>query len=265
LTPGHRHAIGLQAQKSLTNLTYTGVDLLSLTLLSKAPTLFLLTRFYSIRPTTALTSLTVDLLTTYIPFRLLRPLSPAHKAISPIPYKYEKRSALGLFEYASTSVTAAALYAVTVYTGLYTFLPHFFVVYFYGIKDISFAHAASIGPLFLIFLPLGVAANAFIFVPAAAVPDLVSGPGLKFDTVSSTLWETIMYNLWTKYTDRTKVVLKRTAVLTVVSSFNTFLHSWVALKGVEFLGALAWGSTWEVAGVLTGLFFLWTNTEAPKV
>lgn len=107
--------------------------------------LYLLGSFYDVSPASVISSLVIDSLTTYIPFRLLRPLSLAHSA-STSKYSVNVRNKDIITSnsiQAYTTLLGGAIYAVTLFTSYSTFLPVYLVTYFEGIPSIAAAHASS--------------------------------------------------------------------------------------------------------------------------
>lgn len=204
---------------------------------------------------TVFSSLAIDVLTTYIPFRLLRPLSLAHAAGT-----YSNSIAVPNDEIVTsteiqifTTILAASIYAVTLFTAYSTYLPVYLASYFNGIPTITAAHSATVISLLPFTLALGLAARSFIFTPATvAVPSLAEAKKKAFNPASATLSETFWYNFW-GYDRRTKVVIQRTATLMLVSGVNTFIQTFVTVEGVEAIGALAYAGPWTLAAGITGL------------
>lgn len=211
--------------------------------------MYLLGTFYNIRATTVFSSLFIDTIATYVPFRLLRPLSPAHTASS------THRSVLNrdiLTDFSVTTYTtllAASVYSVTLYAAYVSYLPVYLVTYFEGIPSIAAAHAAKPITLMPLGLTLGLAAKSFIFTPAAAASGIPAPP---LDTEGATLNETFWYNVW-GYSKRTKVVIMRTVALMLISGVNTFVQTFVTLQGVEAVGAAGYSAVWVLASGITGL------------
>ncbi|KAI9833046.1 MAG: hypothetical protein M1819_003879 [Sarea resinae] len=238
---------------------YDGVDLASLTLLSHLPPLYLLTTFYSVRPATVVVSLAIDLLTTYVPFRLLRPLSPTHNSQAPKSAVPNRPIINDISVQAYTTLLAAAIYGLAFYSAFASWLPVYLVVHFEGIKDISAAHSAVLPFLVASFLPVGYAAREFIFTPAVgARADLGDARSRGFNPATATLLETLKYNVWGG-SKGSKVVIQRTTALVLISGFNTWLQSYVTIEGVEAAGAAGWAGIWAAAGLLTGLTFWWVG------
>lgn len=210
--------------------------------------------FYDIRATTVLSSLAIDALTTYVPFRLLRPLSPAHASST-------SSSALAVLNQpiitdltiqTLTTILAATIYSVTLFGAFSSFLPVTLVTYFDGIPTISAAHSASVITLLPLSLVLGLAARSFIFTPAAAAaPSPTTAKASHFNPATASLWETVVWNVW-GYDERTKVIIKRTAALCIASGVNTFVQCYFTVEGVEVIGATVYSAVWVLAAAVTG-------------
>lgn len=205
--------------------------------------------FYNIRPTTVLSSLIIDSITTYVPFKLLRPLSPAHAASAKYGSVPNKDIVTDFSVQAYTTLLAAAVYSVTLYAAYASYLPVYLVTYFENIPSVAAAHAATPITLLPLTLALGLAARSFIFTPAAAISSTKAEP---LDTVEGSLRETFWYNVW-GYSERRKVVITRTVAVMLVSGVNTFVHTFVTLEGVEITGAAGYSAVWVLASGLTGL------------
>lgn len=231
----------------------------SLTLLSHAPYLYLLTTFYGIRPTTAVSCLAIDILTTYLPFRLLRQ-SSATRIYYPPDVLVFNRSVINDFAIRTyTSLLGAAIYGVIVFGSFGSWLPVYLVVHFDGIKDITAAHTDILPKLIALALPVGYAAREFIFTPAVgAQPDSRDSITASFNPETASLGETIMWNLW-GYSKRTRILIKRTATLVAISGLHTWLQTYVAVQGTEFYGAAGWSGVWAVAAMVTGAAYWWVG------
>ncbi|KAG4030523.1 hypothetical protein MFRU_012g02550 [Monilinia fructicola] len=226
---------------------YDGYDLAALSLLSHGPPLYLLGTFYEVGLKAVLSSLLIDTLTTYIPFRLLRPLSAAH-ADSPSAPNRDITSDLPV--QIITTLLAASIYSVTLYGSYVTFMPYFLATYFEGIPSLAAAYSATPTSLLPATLLLGLATRSFIFTPATATkPSDSKAP--PFDPETATLEETIWYNLW-GWSKKTKIVITRTATLMAVTGVNTFVQTYLTVEGVEALGAVAYSGVWVVAAGICG-------------
>ncbi|KAI9645783.1 hypothetical protein NHQ30_005216 [Ciborinia camelliae] len=226
---------------------YDGYDLAALTLLSHGPPLYLLGTFYEVGLKTVLSSLLIDTLTTYIPFRLLRPLSPAHADSPSVP---NRDITTDIHVQIITTLLAASIYSVTLYGAYMTYMPVYLATYFEGIPTIEATHTATPVSLFPVTLLLGLATRSFIFTAATATKasDSKAAP---FDPASATLGETIRYNLW-GWSKKTKIVITRTATLMVITGVNTFVQTHLTVEGVEVLGAVAYSGVWVVAAGICG-------------
>jgi hypothetical protein len=199
-----------------------------------------------------ISTLLINISTTYIPFRLLRPLSPAHAASAS-----RKSGAVANEDivtdfsiHASTTFLAASIYSVVLYASYVTYLPTYLVTYFSDLPSIAAAHSATPISLLPLTLLLGLAAKTFIFTPAvAAAPARTAGA--PFNPVTATLGETFLYNLW-GYSAQGKVVIKRTLTAMVVSGVNTFALAVVTVRGVEATGAVAYAAAWVASAGITG-------------
>ncbi|KAI1413694.1 hypothetical protein F5Y13DRAFT_27788 [Hypoxylon sp. FL1857] len=230
---------------------FDGYDITALNLLSHGPLLYLLYAFYEAPPNALLLTLAIETLATYLPFRLLRPLSTAHADPSHAPNAdIVTDRPIELL----TTLLAGAIYSVTLFFAYATYLPSYLVVHFTSLPSIASAHEATYVGLLPVTLVLGFAARAFVFTPAEATPTTpkAEDAGDKFDPASATLKETVRWNFW-GWTPPTKVVICRTALLVLVTGANTFLQTRLTIEGVETPGALAWSSVWVLAAAVTGL------------
>ncbi|EDO04865.1 hypothetical protein SS1G_07348 [Sclerotinia sclerotiorum 1980 UF-70] len=226
---------------------YDGYDLAALSVLSRGPPLYLLGTFYEVSLKTVLTSLLIDTLTTYIPFRLLRPLSPAHADSPSVP---NRDITSDIPVQVITTLLAASIYSVTLYCAYMSYLPVYLATYFEGIPSIAAAYSATPTSLLPVTFLLGLATRSFIFTPATATKPSDS-KAEPFNPETATLEETIWYNFW-GWSKKTKLIIKRTATLMMVTGVNTFVQLYVTLEGVEALGAVAYSSVWIVAAGICG-------------
>lgn len=225
---------------------YDVYDLAALNLLSYGPPLYLLAAFYNTPPSALILSLIIEMLSTALPFALLRPLSTVHADPSSSPNAEvltDKPVAL------LTTLLSGAIYSVVLYAAYATYLPMYLVLYFKDLPSVTAAHDATYLNLMPVTLALGLAATLFIFVPAVAEETEKPEP---FDPATATLKETVGWNLW-GWTKRTKVVITRTAVLMFVSGVNTVVQTALAVEGAEAIGAIAWASVWVLAAAFTGI------------
>jgi hypothetical protein len=227
---------------------YDSYDLAALNLLSQGPPLYLLAAFYQTPASCLALSLTIDMLSTYIPFRLLRSLSPARADPAHAPNAElltDKPIAL------LTSLLSGAIFTISLFAAYVTYLPGYLVVYLNKLPSLAAAHETSYVKLLPVTLPMGLAAASFIFTPAEAQEVPKPGEGEQFDPVNATLQETVWWNLW-GWNNRTKTVMKRTATLALMTGVNTTLQTALTIEGAEVWGGVAWASVWVFASVVTG-------------
>ncbi|KAH9898847.1 hypothetical protein F4778DRAFT_171749 [Xylariomycetidae sp. FL2044] len=229
---------------------YDGYDLTALNILSHGPPLYLLYAFYEVPATALLLILGIESLATYLPFRLLRPLSRAHAEPDKVPNAEiltDRPIAL------LTTLLVGAVYSVTLAFAYATYLPSYLVVYFSTLPSVITAHEATWIGLLPATLALGFAARAFIFTPAeATAPTDEDARNEAFDPAHASLQETLRWNIW-GWSTQTKVVMQRTALLMLVTGVNTFLQTRFTVMGVESAGAAAWSSVWVIAAAIAGV------------
>ncbi|KAL0473527.1 hypothetical protein QR685DRAFT_517099 [Neurospora intermedia] len=234
---------------------YDGFDLAALAVLSHGPMAYLISTYYGIRASTAGAYLAVEVVSTFVPFLLLRQLSRAHSAAPGIP---NRDIVVDRQIQVLTSLLSALVYSVTLFLACRTFLPTNFVLYFEGIRTIEPAQDAQLfsfnRPLTQILcLLFGVAARTLIFTPSVtASPTIRDQEVAEFDPATANLGQTIYWNLW-GYTTPTKVSVKRTAVAMLFAGVDTYLQATTVLSGVDSYGAAVYASVWVLAAVITGL------------
>ncbi|KAK4460356.1 hypothetical protein QBC42DRAFT_272603 [Cladorrhinum samala] len=234
---------------------YDGYDLAALALLSHGPATVLLSVFYGIRPLTAGAYLGIEVVSTFLPFLLLRQLSSAHSAA---PGVANREIIVDRGIQVLTSLHSSLIYSVVLFLASRTFLPNTFVLHFNGIPTID---PAADAVLFGFGTPLiqalsllsGLAARTFIFTPLVTTPPtLEDQENSEFDPVSATLGQTVAWNLW-GYTSRTKVSIIRTAVAMLFTAVGTYMDTALAINGVESYGAVVYASVWVTSALVTGL------------
>lgn len=230
-----------------------------MTVLSHVPHLYLLTSFYGIRPTTMLSCLIIDSLSTYIPFALLRSTAASHQTPAP-PGKVSNRSLVNDISLRlTTSLLAAAIYGVVVFGSFSSWIPVYLAIHFEGIRDLSSAHGAALPWLITSFIPIGFAAQEFVFRPAvAATRNAYDDEIASFNSETSSLVDTLKYNFW-GYSARTRTLIKRTFALVALSGLHTWVQTYVAIEGVEGYGAAGWSGVWAFAATITSMAFWWVG------
>ena len=236
-----------------------GYDIAALTVLSRFPPLFLLTTHYLVAPTTVLTSLLIDVTTTYIPFTLLRSTAVVHSTSQPRGSIANRAVINDLSTQVLISALSAGAYALVYNIYCWTFLPGFLAVNFEGLLDIGPVYNAQFIGQFLAFIPLGVAAKTFLFTPSiGARADKWDREMKEFDPVQATLGQTIVWNAW-GFSVRDRTLIERTVVLMLVVSASTFVGVSATVEGVEWFGAAIWASIWTSGAALTGAFLFWVG------
>ncbi|KAI1170742.1 hypothetical protein F4777DRAFT_568213 [Nemania sp. FL0916] len=229
---------------------YDGYDITALNLLSQGPPLYLLFAHYDTPPLALITIVVIETLATYIPFRLLRPLSRVHADPAAVPNADILTDApIALL----TTLLAGAIYSVSLLFAYATFLPTYLVVYFTGLPSLVRAHESSYIGLLPVTIALGFAARVFIFTPAEATGRTrADAENEAFDPVKASLRETVRWN-FLGWSSQTKVALQRTALTMLVTGVNTFLRTRLTIVGVETEGAMAWSGVWVFAAAVTGV------------
>ncbi|KAK1751752.1 hypothetical protein QBC47DRAFT_390931 [Echria macrotheca] len=232
---------------------FDGYDLAALALLSSGPAAYLTSVFYGVRTITAGAHLGVDVLSSFLPFFLLRQLSGAHSAA---PGVTNREIIVDRGIQVLTSVLSGQVYSIILFLASRAFLPDTLVLYFEGIPTVRPATDATVlgnPTTHVVTLLLGTAARLFIFTPLVATPQTGESERelAKFDPVSATLQETVAYNLW-GYTSRTKVSIKRTALAMLFTGVGTYLRC-LGIRGAEPYGSIVYASVWTMATLLAGL------------
>lgn len=210
--------------------------------------------FYNLSPKTAIAGLSVDVIASFVPFLLLRPLSGAHKASSSTPNReiiVDRQ--IGIL----STLLAGFIYNVVLFLSYKTYLPAALVLHFEGIptiEPVNDAQAIYVSPLATaLALVFGLAARSFIFTPVAATGRTEQDEkAARFDPVEAGLGETLWWNIW-GYTTQTKVAIARTVVVMAITGINTWLSVAKTISGVESIGAAYYASVWVVAAFFTGL------------
>lgn len=234
-------------------------------MLSHLPTLLFLQVFYTIHPTTIILSGLAVLLSSWIPFALLRRPIPLHDPSSaPSGTVANRYILLDKTTLAATSILATSIYSVTLFFAYATFLPVHLVTYFDGIRNISSTHLGFAGfpVLILSLLPAGYAAWEFLFVSSTGVAEpstTRTEAAYQFDPATATLAQTIYHNVWGWYTPREKALIKRTTVAAAVVGLNTVVQLFGTVRGVEVEGAVGVAGIWSLATVIVGAAYWWVG------
>ncbi|CAM1505416.1 Fc.00g110530.m01.CDS01 [Cosmosporella sp. VM-42] len=224
-------------------------DVAALDLLSHGPHLYLLSTFYTLSPTTALSALTIDILSAAVPFYLLRPLSAVHNPSVQLPNRELTTLPLQLY----TTALSTGIYTVILTLSLRFVLPRILVLYFSGLPTIEPAYTASYATVLPATVLFGAAASTFIFPVFATTGKTKEDDKIaKFNPVEASLGQTVWWNIW-GYTAKTKVAIRRTVVAIIVSAIKTYLSCTLTVYGIEGTGAAAYASVWAFAALCTGV------------
>ncbi|KAK0722936.1 hypothetical protein B0T26DRAFT_642211 [Lasiosphaeria miniovina] len=241
---------------------FDAVDLAALALLSHGPAAHLTSAFYGIRALTAAAYLGLDVVSTFLPFLLLRQISGAHSAAPGVP---NREIVVDRGIQVLTGLLSGLTYTVILFLASRAYLPTALVLYFDDIPTIIPAAEAG---MFFVGSPLtqaatmlfGVAARSFIFTPTVTTPPTAQDQeNAEFDPVRATLGETVAWNLW-GFTSRTKVSISRTAVAMLFTGVGTYLQCALTINGVESYGAVVYASAWVMATLVTGLAMKYVAT-----
>ena len=184
-----------------------------------------------------------------MPFYLLRPLSAVHTPNAKLPNRELVDVGLQIY----TTALSAGIYTVTIVLGLRLLLPRFLVMYFAGIPTVLPAYAASFVRLLPVAVLFGFAASSFIYTPFATTTKAKEDDQIgKFDPAAATLGETVAWN-FLGYTAKTKVIVRRTAVVAFVTACNTYLACTMTIYGIASTGAVAYAALWVTAALCSGL------------
>lgn len=211
--------------------------------------MFLLTTFYGLSPSSAVSALVIDVLSIAAPFYLVLPLSRADGSA----WRGCNRDVLDIPMQILTSILSTAIYTVTLVLSLRFLLPRILVLYFSGLPTLEPAYSASYTHVFPVTLLFGLAASTFIFAPFATTGKSTEDAKVEqFDPVNASLGQTVWWNFW-GYTAKTKVVIRRTAAAAVLTGVGTFLACTQKIHGVESSGAAAYAGVWVTSAILAGV------------
>jgi hypothetical protein len=219
-----------------------------------------LSSYYYVHPQTAIICLFIDMVSTYVPFKLLRPTSPTHKSNAP----RGTISNRAIVYDAPTQILVSALssggFALVYAAFCWTRLPVWLVVNFDGIPTVEPAHQAQYILLVAAFIPIGFATQTFLFTPSiGARPDKADTKRMGFDPATATLGETILFNAW-GYSVRERVLIERTLVLAVAIMANSVVEVYGLVLGTTLLGAVAWSSIWTIGAIVSGGLLFWVGS-----
>jgi len=238
-------------------MRYDDVDIISLSLLTQAPTLYLLHSFYLVSPSALLARFAVDSLSVVLPTKLLRPRSPIHNRHAPKAAVPNRDIIHSPREVLVTAALGATVYGFTLYVAFYSGLTSFMVSHF-DLPSLEAAHSATLQYLILYMLPVGFAVQSFLFTQSlGAQTNLHDAADSAFNPATATLSETVQRNVW-GWSKRTKVLVKQTLILTALTGSHTVRMSWTN-EGTDIIGATGYAGVWVLAGLIAGGMFEWVG------
>lgn len=238
-----------------------GWDVASFLFLTHLPTYTLLSFFYNVRPTSVLASYSITILSTVIPFAVLRRPASVHD-LSHAPSGTVANRAILQDRPTTiyTTLAATSIFSVIMYASYASWLPAKLVVHFEGIPDISAAHAGPAGlpTLFLTLIPAGIAARDFLFVSSTGHTEEISK---EVDQSVSREGEYLVTAVYRKtlgqLSTKSKILLLRTILLATGVLVNTTVQVAGTVRSVSIEGASIWGLVWAGATVAVGATFGW--------
>lgn len=195
----------------------------------------------------------INLISLALPFFLLRPLN-AHNAAINKPLSVNQAVAADSPIRLYMAIFAATVYSLLVYSSFYTWLPVHLVTHFDTIKTLELAHNAVLPIMIIASVPIGYAAEAFLFTASTAHPRSVSDKA--FNPATATLGQTIKWNMGLK-SARETVLAQRTLFLAAFTALNTMVRVWGTIEGSEPWGAAGWAGIFTVAALTTGAGYAW--------
>ncbi|KAF2758029.1 hypothetical protein EJ05DRAFT_486093 [Pseudovirgaria hyperparasitica] len=237
---------------------YDDLDIAALTIVTHYPYLYLLNTFYLLSSTTATAALAIDVLSISLPIRLLRPRSPTHSpkaTAAEVPDRniINDRSIIFI-----TSFLGSGIYTVIILLALRVGLNSFLINNFGDIPSLAARDLTNAANLVFIFLPVGWAVREFILDPSLgseAQPTLKDVVDSAFNPATASLTETMEHNVGS-LSKRTKVVFRRTALLSTLALANTTIQVFTRVKGAELVGAVGWAALFAMPAWVVGGAYL---------
>jgi hypothetical protein len=215
--------------------------------------------FYNVRPTSALISYGITIISTALPFVVLRRPSSVHDLSHTPSGAIANRGILqDKLTTFFTSLLATSIFSIVLYISYASWLPAQLVVHFESLPDISAAHAGPAGlpVLFLTLAPAGWAARDFLFVSSTgyAINDAQSASASR---EGEYLITAIYRKTWGKLSPKARILVSRSIILAAGILLNTIVQVAGTIRDVSVVGAATWGSVWAVSALVTGISFGW--------
>ncbi|KAJ5749164.1 uncharacterized protein N7511_010860 [Penicillium nucicola] len=243
-------------------LGFDGRDVASYLFLTHLPIYSLLSCFYGVRPTSALISFGITVVSTALPFVFLRRPSSVHD-LSHTPS--DAIANRGILQDKSitffTSVLATSIFSLGLYISYASWLPAQLVVHFESLPDISAAHAGPAGlpVLFLTLVPAGWAARDFLFASSTGYTISKTEPA-SANREGEYLIAAIVRKTWGRLSIKTRVLVSRSVLLAIGILLNTIIQVAGTVRDVSVVGAAMWGSVWAVSALVAGASFGWIGS-----
>lgn len=167
---------------------------------------------------------------------------------------------------ALVSTLSAIVFGGTLYLSFLTWLPTHMISHFNNLRSLDGVHNATIWTLAALFVPAGLSAMHFLFIPTVTASNALLTAldaiteDAPFDPETATLAQTIAYNLGISkegLSPKTEVLIKRTAALALGSGINTFVRVFGTVEGAEVSGAIGWAGLWASAVTAVGFALHW--------
>lgn len=200
------------------------------------------------------------MLSTALPFFLLRPLSPSHDPSHASKSVVRNRMIVtDPYTAFSTSLLASSIFAVLLEASFFSYLPIYMITHFSHLRSLEAAHlgAAGLPTLLLALLPAGLACTLFLFAPPTGTP--LAAQTFDFDPTTSSLGAHVYWSTWGWYSPRQKELAGRAALLAGLIVAETVVQVWGTIEGAELLGALGYAGIWAVGVGLIGAVLDWVG------
>ncbi|KAJ5103452.1 hypothetical protein N7532_003981 [Penicillium argentinense] len=237
-----------------------GWDVASFLFLTHQPTFSLLSFFYGVRPTSTLASYMITILSTVIPFAILRQPASVHDLARAPSGAVANRAILQ--DRATTIYTilaATSIFSVILYSSYATWLPAQLVVHFESLRDISAAHAGPAGlpVLFVTLIPAGYAVRDFLFVSSTGHSEDAADKEQTASREDEYLVVDWYRKTWCQLSTKTRILASRTLILATCVLLNTTVQIAGTIQNVSVQGAATWGGLWAVSTLAIGATFGW--------
>lgn len=255
-SPGARLGMRILTVWMTWYFNYDFYDVSALTVLTQAPYAYLLATFYDISTLTLAAHVGIEVLSIAIPTYLLRPRSAAHDANAALRNRFLLNSVQVQL---SNALLAMGVYVVVLWAGLKTGYLNLFLVHFFDIPTLEYAHLETPVSILAKVFAAGVAAKEFLLNPSIAAQPLsgAATPAEPFDPALATLPQTVKQNFW-YFSKRTRTLIQQTAILNAFVFASTVQKS-MTLDGSELTGAAGYAGVWVVANAIVALWYGWVG------